>query len=33
MDGYDNHLYFIRIFNKYTGMSPKEYRNKFYKQS
>lgn len=29
--GYDNPLYFSRLFSKYTGMSPKEYRNKFRK--
>ena len=27
--GYDNPLYFSRLFTKYTGMSPKEYRNRF----
>lgn len=25
--GYDNALYFSRLFHKHTGMSPKEYRN------
>ena len=28
--GYDNPLYFSRLFSKYTGMSPKEYRHKFH---
>lgn len=27
--GYDNPLYFSRLFSKYTGISPKEYRRKF----
>ena len=27
--GYDNPLYFSRLFTKYTGMSPKEYRSRF----
>ena len=31
--GYDNPLYFSRLFSKYTGMSPKEYRNKFHIKS
>ena len=29
--GYDNPLYFSRLFSKYTGISPKEYRNKIMK--
>ena len=27
--GYDNPLYFSRIFKKHTGYSPSEYKNKF----
>ncbi|MBQ4267152.1 MAG: helix-turn-helix transcriptional regulator, partial [Clostridia bacterium] len=26
--GYDNALYFSRLFRKYTGMTPSEYRKK-----
>ena len=29
--GYDNPLYFSRLFTKYIGVSPKEYRIKFKK--
>ena len=29
--GYDNPLYFSRLFTKYVGVSPKEYRNNFNK--
>ena len=29
--GYDNSLYFSRLFHKHTGMSPSEYKKKYKK--